>query len=226
MNPPVTDFIERFPALAEHASWLAHGFVRRVPGVETRLDKAEVLRLLKPWHEAAVGALGFDLKNHFTAEQVHGGDTAEAGPDSPRHTPDVDGLMTRTPGLLLGIHVADCAPVYVVDPARRAIALLHSGKKGTEAGITPRAIARMREAYGTKPEDVLVQIGPCIRPPLYEVDIAARIRRDAVGAGVPEAQVLDCGVCTGSDLERYYSYRVEKGKTGRLLALLGIRPEA
>lgn len=212
--------LETFPALA--LPGVAHGLVRRVPGVSVSQDKAEVLAQLRAWHGAAVVSLGFDLDHVFTAEQTHGGDIAVITSRSPRWTPGVDGLMTNQPGLMLGIHTADCAPVYLVDPVHRAVALLHSGRKSTEAGITPRGIRMMAEIYGTHPADLILQIGPCIRPPLFEVDIAAMIARDALAAGVSSAQVHDCGTCTGAAVDRYYSYRVEKGKTGRLLALLAL----
>ena len=215
------EVLEKFPALVQPG--IGHGFVRRVPGVGGGLDKTEVLAQLRPWHQAAVKDLGFALGNVFTAEQIHGGRTAEVTADSPRWTPGVDGLMSNQPGLMLGIHTADCAPVYLWDPVRKAVALLHSGRKSTEAGITPRTIRRMAEAYGTDPGDLIVQIGPCIRPPLFEVDLAVTIRSEALAAGVPASQVHDCGTCTGAKVADYYSYRVEKGKTGRLLALLGLR---
>ena len=218
---PLHDVVETFPALA--LPGLAHGFVARVPGVNGSLDKMEVLALLNPWHQGAVAMLGFALNNVFTVEQIHGAEIRAVTAASPRWTPGVDGLMTNEPGLMLGIHTADCAPVYLVDPVKRAIALLHSGRKSTEAGITPRTIRMMSETYGTEPADLIVQIGPCIRPPLYEVDIASMIARDARAAGVPALQVHDCGTCTGAAVNRYYSYRMEKGKTGRLLALLGLR---
>ena len=221
-NLPLDDLLEKFPALA--LPDVAHGFVRRVPGVRMSLDKAEVLAQLRPWHDDVVQVLGFELGNLFTAEQIHGGETMAVTRDSPRWIGGVDGLMTNERGLMLGIHTADCAPVYLVDPVKRAIALLHSGRKSTEAGITPRTIGLMTEAYGTLPADLIVQIGPCIRPPLFEVDIASKIVRDAITAGVPASQVHDCGTCTGATVDRYYSYRVEKGKTGRLLALLGLCP--
>lgn len=220
MNPPMDEVMEQFPAL--RLPGVAHGFVHRVPGVSVSLDKAEVLAQLRPWHEAAQRTLGFSADQVFTAEQIHGAETAQVTSASPRWTPGVDGLMTNEPGLLLGIHTADCAPVFIVDPVRKAIALLHSGRKSTEAGITPRTIRLMTEAFGSQPPDLIVQIAPCIRPPLFEIDIAAMIRRDAIDAGVPSSQVHDCGTCTGREVDRYYSYRVEKGKTGRLLALLGL----
>jgi polyphenol oxidase len=215
--------MESFPALTAQEGVCAHGFVKRVPGVDTAQDKAEVLRRLAPHHAAAVTALGFAAENFFTAEQVHGADIAVVAADSPRHSPAVDGLMTNAPGLLLGIHVADCGPVYIVDPVRRAVALLHSGKKGSEQGIAGRAVRLMAERYGSQPADLTVQIGPCIRVPQYDVDFVAMIVASCREAGVPAEGIHDCGTCTALNPQRYYSYRRELGKTGRLLALLGLR---
>ena len=132
----------------------------------------------------------------------------------------VDGLITADPRVCLGIYVADCCAVYLVEPERRVIALLHSGRKGSELGITAAAIERMRDEFGCDPAKMIVQLSPCIRPPHYEIDFAALIRRDCAAAGV--RQIFDCGTCTGANVDRYYSYRVEKGKTGRMLALLAL----
>jgi copper oxidase (laccase) domain-containing protein len=63
-------------------------------------------------------------------------------------------------------------------------------------------------------------LGPCIRPPHYEIDFAAEIERQAHACGV--RQYHDCGICTASHLDRYYSYRAEKGKTGRMWAVFMI----
>jgi copper oxidase (laccase) domain-containing protein len=79
----------------------------------------------------------------------------------------------------------------------------------------------MQERFGSKPEDIVVQLAPCIRPPAYEVDFAAAIRQQARDAGVKAENVYDDLTCTSSDPQRFYSYRMEKGKTGRMLALLG-----
>lgn len=218
--PPV----EYFPALTAFSAIAAHGFVQRVPGVDTAQDKSAVLASLAPYHGNAVRALGFEPDHFFTAEQVHGADIAVITAGSPRHTAAVDGLMTNVPGLLLGIHVADCGPVYLIDPVKRVVALLHSGKKGTEQDITGRAVSLMAECYGSRPEDLTLQLGPCIRVPQYDVDFASRILESARRAGIPAGQVHDCGTCTALAPETYYSYRRELGKTGRLLALLGLKP--
>jgi copper oxidase (laccase) domain-containing protein len=102
----------------------------------------------------------------------------------------------------------------------RAIGLAHSGKKGTELGIVPAMIARMQALYGTQPSQTLVQLSPCIRPPHYEIDFASEIVRQCHALGVVD--VVDCGVCTAQDSDRYYSYRMAKGRTGRMLALLAL----
>jgi copper oxidase (laccase) domain-containing protein len=78
----------------------------------------------------------------------------------------------------------------------------------------------MQEKFGSTPSDLVVQISPCIRPPHYEVDFASEIVRQARSCGVE--QIADTGRCTACDLQSYYSYRVEKGRTGRMLALLAL----
>ena len=98
---------------------------------------------------------------------------------------------------------------------------MHSGKKGTELGIATNAIQLMEQRFGSRAADLVVQLSPCIRPPHYEIDFAAEIVRSVRARGVE--QVHDCATCTACDLERYYSYRVEKGRTGRMLALLAMR---
>jgi hypothetical protein len=76
----------------------------------------------------------------------------------------------------------------------------------------------MTDRFGSRSSDLVVQLGPCIRPPHYEIDFAADIVRQCRDLGV--SSVHDSGVCTACDLKRYYSYRAEKGRTGRMLAFL------
>jgi polyphenol oxidase len=212
---------ETFPALTDLGPAVAHAFVQRVPGVILSTDRAEVLRQLEGAHRAVVAALGFAAM--VTAEQTHSADVAVVRPDNPSFFPQVDGLVTNEPDRMLGIYVADCAPIYLVDPQHGAVGLLHSGRKGTEGNIVGNGLRAMAEAFGTRPADVVVQIGPCIRPPHFEVDNAARIRTDALAAGVRPEHLHDCGICTAVEVGRYYSYRIEKGCTGRMVALLAWR---
>lgn len=78
----------------------------------------------------------------------------------------------------------------------------------------------MAAKFGSDPADLIVQLSPCIRPPHFEMDLPSAIRRQCEAAGV--LHFYDCGTCTASRLDRYYSYRAERGKTGRMLALLAL----
>ncbi len=211
--------VETFSAL-DAVPGIRAGFLRRAPGVDVQVDRETALARLHAIHHAAKEASGFAGMPLATAEQVHGCEVAVVGPSDIFPVPGCDGLVTTAPGLCLGIYVADCAAVYVADRFARGIALVHSGKKGTELGIVPRAMEKLCLACGAAPGDLIVQIGPCIRPPHYETDFAAEIVRQATAAGGRD--VRDCGTCTASDPAAYYSYRRELGRTGRMLALMAL----
>jgi copper oxidase (laccase) domain-containing protein len=199
-----------------------HAFTRRVPGIDVAHGKAEVLPLLEQSHREVRTAIGADNWPLLTAEQVHSNKIAviDEAVHSDQHFAGCDGLITNQRKVALGVHVADCCAVYIVDPKTPAIGLVHSGKKGTEVAIVAKAIAQLHQHFGSNPADLIVQLSPCIRPPHYQVDFAAEIRKQARAAGVK--QVHDSEVCTACDLDSYYSYRAEKGKTGRMLAVLGL----
>lgn len=211
---------EQFPALVRQNT--AHAFTQRVAGIDVAADKTEALRRLDHVHRGIRDVIAVGDMPFVTAQQVHGNGIAviDQSLTSDRCYDDCDGLITNQPDLCLGIYVADCCAVYLVDPVRAAIGLVHSGRKGTELGIAPAAVELMAEKFGSAPHDLIVQLSPCIRPPHYEVDFAAEIVRSCRQRGV--VQVHDSGVCTASNLARYYSYRAEKGRTGRMLALLAM----
>lgn len=220
-TPPV----ESFPELSAVAAWTRHAFVQRIPGIAIDVERDEAMSRLQRAHLDAVEAIGFPREALWTAEQVHGNDVAVV-PDpsvSDQSVAGADGLITQTPGCVLGIYVADCGPIYVADLRMRTIAVLHSGRKGTELNILANCVEKMQREFGTQVTDLVVQLGPCIRPPAYDVDFASQIITQAGELGIPSHQIHDCGTCTAQDLKHYYSYRMEKGKTGRLLALFGIR---
>jgi len=212
--------VEKFSALAHFRR--VHGFVRRIPGIELSHDKATVLQNLDQVHREARRALGLLERKFVTARQVHGDKIAviDSVPAGDKCFEGCDGLITNHRDVCLGIYVADCCAVYLVDQKGRAIGLVHSGKKGTAVGIARKAIEQLRQIFGIEPADLTAQLSPCIRPPHYEIDFAAEIVRQCRDAGVKE--IHDSGVCTACDLEHYYSYRGEKGKTGRMLALLAL----
>jgi len=228
---------EQFPALSA-IRVCRHVFAQRIPGIDVSHEKAEILERLDAAHQEIRSAAGFRDSDEiastrrsrcwplFTAQQVHGNkiaviDSCSRGPVG-REFPACDGIITNQRGVALGIYVADCCAVYIVDPKTPAIGLVHSGRKGTELGVVPNAIKQMIERFGSDPANMIVQLSPCIRPPHYEVDFAAEIIRQCCALGIQ--QIHDSGTCTACDLVRYYSYRAEKGKTGRMLAVLGLNP--
>ena len=82
---------------------------------------------------------------------------------------DVDGLITDVPGITLVTFYADCVPLYLVDQAHRAIGLSHSGWRGTVKRMGQVTMDAMKEAFGTRPEDLTVCIGPSICRDCFEV---------------------------------------------------------
>jgi copper oxidase (laccase) domain-containing protein len=191
----------------------------------------EAMRRLRPHHEKAVLEFGGTPETWWRAEQVHGiqvavvpGAPTLLSPDGLPVVPGVDGLICNTPGVVLSIYVADCGAIWMADKKTGAIGLLHSGKKGSNCNIFQRAIEKMHRLYGTDPTDVVAVLSPCIRPPHYEVDFAAEIAGQATAMGI--GSFTDSCENTASDLNRHYSYRMELGKTGRMMALLTRDPSA
>ena len=199
----------------------AHRFTLRHPSIAVDAERAEVVERLWSWHRDQAGEMGFPPESLCIAEQVHGRGVAVLHEASPQAVPQVDGIISARPGLVIGIYVADCGALYLADPVSGAFGVLHSGKKGSELGIAAEGIHLMQKHFGARPENIRVQLAPCIRPPAYEVDFAAQIRDGCLASGIRPEHYQDCGICTSSDPERYYSYRLEKGRTGRMLALLG-----
>ncbi len=82
---------------------------------------------------------------------------------------DVDGLITNLPEIILCTFYADCVPLYFVDTQKKAIGLAHSGWRGTVDRMGEQVLKAMKEAFGTRPQDVVAAIGPSICQDCYEV---------------------------------------------------------
>lgn len=197
----------RFPELTRRG--LSHFFTLRKFTPSQAVDLPELLR---------GGKLPLAM---VSAEQVHGSGVVRVGrSDAGRVVPQVDALITSEKDLTLVVRVADCGPVWLHCSQTGAIGVVHSGRKGTELGIVPATIQAMRKEWGADPSYMIGLLGPCIRPPHYEVDFATEILRQLRQEGVGE--VVDSSLCTASDPERFYSYRRDKGQTGRHFAVLSL----
>jgi YfiH family protein len=164
------------PALAK-LPWLVHGFSTR-PGGTSELHGHKVLSLgFTEWDnranvlenrrrlQAALHAKEMALVplKQFHSDVIH---LIEAAPGEACHG---DGSATNQAGLLLGVQTADCVPILLVDPKKRAVAAVHAGWRGTLARIAAKAVGRMRMHFGSRPADILAAIGPSIGGCCYDV---------------------------------------------------------
>ncbi len=150
---------------------------------------------------------------------------------------EADALVTAADDVLLAVTVADCVPVFVVDPERRLLGLAHAGWRGTAAGVVEATLAALQE-LGARPESLHMHLGPAICGRCYEVgpevpvalgeapseagtvDLRDVIVRRVLAAGVTPEQVTVSGHCTLCTRERFYSYRGgDRGR--RMCAFLG-----
>ena len=217
---------------------LVHGFEQRAPsdGAETADEaRARVARLLE-----ASGRL-------LLLKQVHGAAVAEA-PWNER--PQADAAVANAPGWLLGIQTADCLPVLLVDPRRRAVAAAHAGWRGTAAGVAARAVEALA-TRGSRPEDLVAALGPAVGACCYEVgeelreafgpcgaaffrpgprgrphlDVRAANVRQLLDAGLPPDAVHHVADCTRCRADLYHSYRRDGRAAGRMISFVGFRTE-
>ncbi len=187
-----SDLLVRVPAWSAYP-WLRHGFSARYGGVSTAYhsgssrdsdlnlgftkddDPANVIvnRLLLV--AAATGSAATPL---FTLSQIHAAESLTVS-DSTSHSAFVnadgrakrqaDGLITASPGILLGIQTADCVPVLLADTRNRVVAAFHAGWRGTAARIVEKGIAQMMSTFGSRPQDLIAAVGPSIGTCCYTV---------------------------------------------------------
>ncbi len=203
-------------------------FIARIPEVPVSTNRNAVIDALTPHHEQVLKDAGINPKLLRRAQQVHGNKVALVGDIGCSYP--IEGADALYCGgkadCCLGIYVADCAAVWVYDTVSGCRGLAHSGKLGTQQNIVGNLLNSMHKYLGVNPEDCIAVISPCIRPPHYEVDIPTAIKAQLAEAGILENNIIDSELDTAADTTTFYSYRVEKGNTGRMLALFGRTPEA
>lgn len=187
--------------------------------------------------------LGFDSLT--VAFQMHGTDIAVLDHPRESYSFKCDALITTQPGMAVGVQVADCVPVYLVDKRHQAVSMVHAGWQGLARGILPAAVGKLLAVSQGSAQDVVALAGPAIGPECYEVqaDVAKRFddkfstsdgaggywldlkkvaQEQLWGAGIPKAQVHTADLCTKCRDDLFYSYRRGEEK-GRMLAVIGIK---
>jgi len=181
--------------------------------------------------ERACQTYAIDSNHLVTAQQVHGDRLVRVRPgmrgmgakDYSQAIPDCDGLLTAYNQVPLAIFVADCLPLYIYDYRNQAIALVHAGKKGTQLEIARKALKMMEEEYQTDPKKCLALLGPAIGPCCLDLDLYDLNRKQLYQAGLMEERIYSVDTCTSCESQLFYSYRREKEKAGRMMALLMIK---
>jgi YfiH family protein len=182
-----------------------------------------------------------------TVKQIHSGLVVEAGGEgaAEAHAPQADAIVTRKADLLIGVRTADCVPILIADERTRAVASIHAGWRGTAQNIAAAAVRELITRYGSRPADLHAAIGPAIGPCCYEVgpEVAGRfvrwspeLERKTEPAslnlpGINDIQLREAGVgdvwqageCTFCAPERFFSFRREKERAGRMLSFIGVR---
>jgi polyphenol oxidase len=270
--------------------WLIHGFSTRPGGCSrayggdalnlgfTETDTKAAVERNRAVFFAELGTGGRHPWPLVTLRQIHSDviHRVAALPDDPLAG---DGLITNAPGLLLAIQTADCLPVIVVDPKKRAVGVFHAGWRGTVKRIVEKGVGEMHRYFGSRPGDLEAAIGPGVHNCCYTVgedvrqnfesqftyasalfhevkesdpvrekypmlfltarapghsnlpvkiflDLVEANRRQLLDAGIPRKKIEASPLCTACNTDLLFSHRAEKGATGRMMGVAGIRLES
>jgi YfiH family protein len=214
---------------------IKHGFTTRALG--------DVRSSLALWEKAS----GLSAERLVWAEQVHGSTLLVAWrpPRLPgEYQGRADALTSNISGLVLAVRTADCLPLLLYDPGRRAAAAVHCGWRGALARAAQRTVEVMEKLYGCQPRQLLAVIGPHIRPSCYpvgpevgraflsafgpqaapvlegrpRVDLARAVRLQLEQVGVNHIEEIE--LCTFCQPELFFSWRREGESCGHQLAYI------
>ena len=254
---------------SEQCEWLMGGFSTRVGGVSTAYCAEGHPAELNLGFTATDARENVEQNRRLFVEAVSGQQTTPLITMQQIHSDQIvaitredrklvephkgDGLITAEPGVLIGIQTADCIPVLIVDRKGRVVAAIHAGWRGTVRRIAEAGVKKMRQEYGSMPEDLIAVIGTGIGRCCYSVgeelhsefaaqfpyagelfetrgdalylDLVEANRRQLLDAGLDAQAIRTMGGCTHCQRDLFFSHRGEQGHTGRLLSVIGIRPE-
>lgn len=203
-------------------------------------------------------AIGINFLLLTAGEQVHGARVVKAGErERGRGTLNAEGAIRQTDGFIsnvpdvpLTILTADCVPIFILDPVRRAIGLVHAGWKGTLNRMAERVIIKMEEEYGSQPEELIAALGPSIGPCCYQVgedvvnvfrkqfpdwpafilsklaeekwtlDLWEATRLQLMRVGIKDDNTINSRMCTSCGNDVFFSRRRDGFPTGRMMSLV------
>lgn len=201
-------------------------------------------------------AFGTRVEKLVTVSQVHGTDLLVIDAPNPDYAHflklECDGIVTDQLGVMIGICVADCAPLLLLDPVKKVAAALHAGWKGTAGNIARKGVEAMVSLFGADPAEILAAVGPCIGPCCYEVDTPVRDAFKKQGgdwdefavengngkwrldlslanvhqlldAGIPRDNIETTDLCVSCQRDTFFSHRRDRGETGRQMGFIMLR---
>jgi polyphenol oxidase len=190
-------------------------------------------------------SLGFESGQAVLSHQIHGVEILQVF--EPGNYEGFDAQITNIPNICLAVSIADCTPILIYDAENKAIAAIHAGWKGTVGHIITKTLNLMNTNYGTIGKHCFAYIGACISTQNFEVntdvadhfkeefrrfdetknkyfvDLKSANKAQLVAFGVPEGQIEVSEHCTVTNNDLYFSHRKENGKTGRMLAAIGMK---
>ena len=193
--------------------------------------------------ELFFGSLEIGLSDLAFAGQIHSANVSLVGRGGTYK--DCDGLITNVRRKFLCISIADCVPILIYDPAAEVVAAVHAGWRGTVSGIVGAAVQRMVDEYGGSPGAMTAYIGPSAGVCCYEVgeevagrfdqafvnrvdgktflDLKAQNRKQMILSGIHPDRIEVSPHCTISEGHLFHSYRREREKSGRMMAVIGMK---
>lgn len=220
-----------------------NGGVSREPyGMNTSFSVGDASEHVTENRKRFFAALGIPSDRVASARQRH---TARIKRVAAEGTyDDCDALITNVPAVYLSVSIADCAPIFLYDRIRNAVACVHAGWRGTEQRILLKTIATMRDEFGSDPDNILAFIGPSAGQCCYEVggdvaqkfdqeylssrdgklflDIKKANRKQLLTGEVPDINIEVHDLCTICNPELYHSYRRDRDRSGRMMGIIGM----
>ena len=224
-----------------------HGGVSRAPfpSLNLGINTADLPGHVDENRRRFFAAIDANADQLASSYQVHGTEALNAN-EAGRYE-GYDALITNKPGILVGVTVADCVPILIYDAKQQAVAAIHAGWRGTAGQIVTKTLARMQTEFGSRGGDCFAYIGTCIDECSFEVgpevanqfepafkredettgkyfiDLKKANAQLLIKFGIPVAQIEISPFSTAINNNDYFSYRVENGNTGRMLAVIGIK---